>query len=114
MYYEGSGSDTFRIRKYYYEEFDTGIDALEQQASLLSIYPNPAGDRLNLVWKDHAAAGKSVIVISDYLGRELLRREQIIKTGDNTMDLSQLPPGTYLLRLDNAKGLRLARKLIRR
>lgn len=63
-----------------------GIDDLE--AAGLTLYPNPTAGRLTL------GLAVSEVVVYDMLGHELLRRSDV-----NTLDLSALPQGVYMLRL---------------
>ena len=63
-----------------------GIDDLE--AAGLTLYPNPTAGQLSLGFT------VSEVVVYDMLGHELLRRSYV-----NTLDLSALPQGVYMLRL---------------
>ncbi len=70
----------------------------------LSVFPNPANDRLNLrftVAKESAAE----ITVFDMAGRLLLNRKEQLAAGRQTLPLqtSRLLPGTYLVRIQTGE-----------
>lgn len=66
---------------------------------LLTVFPNPAGDRLHWRWTGSPAADPGAWEVVGVLGREV---RAPIDGPRGTMDISALPPGTYVLR--NAVG----------
>ena len=62
-------------------------------APRLSLYPNPASDRVTL----HLAAGTTGIALLDLSGREVLTLTDV-QEAVVTLDISSLPAGIYLLR----------------
>lgn len=75
-----------------FEDWIIGIDEPGQKNPQFAVYPNPAGDFVNIdLPKD-----TKVIVISDLMGREILR---ISSTQKNifSVDISKLLDGIYLL-----------------
>ncbi|MBK7668997.1 MAG: T9SS type A sorting domain-containing protein [Sphingobacteriaceae bacterium] len=68
----------------------------------LLIYPNPANSVLNI--KSENGLGKSVILITDVLGKTIIetKNEDLYQTSIN---IEQLSSGVYLLQLKSEKGI---------
>ncbi|HEX6915481.1 MAG TPA: fibronectin type III domain-containing protein, partial [Chitinophagaceae bacterium] len=75
------------------------------EISLSSVFPNPAGERLNLVIASPKAA-KVIVVITDLSGRVLMQSPVQLAEGSNktTISLTGLASGSYLLKLVCADG----------
>lgn len=65
------------------------------------IYPNPAEDRLYI---QHAGQGSAAYTITDITGRTLL--EAPLQTGNNSINISMLKPGLYIVRISTSTGVR--------
>jgi hypothetical protein len=77
----------------------------------LQVYPNPAGDRVHLLWRVEArqAAERSSYRLLTMEGREVLVGEVPQSAGRALLEVGALPPGTYVVELRH--GLeRLARQ----
>lgn len=76
------------------QAFDLATPVLEQPLSdiLLKVYPNPASDRLTI---ETDAATPLQAQLYDLYGRLLLTA--ILKSQKETLDISHLPSGAYLL-----------------
>jgi hypothetical protein len=74
---------------------------------MVSVYPNPANQKLNVVFSSTGSATSLELV--DITGRVCLFLE-VNQT--QSIDVSQLPAGTYLLRLVNANGISHQRIII--
>ncbi|MFK7906396.1 MAG: T9SS type A sorting domain-containing protein, partial [Chitinophagales bacterium] len=77
--------------------FEEGKRSLDQESSLdISIYPNPAKHTLNI----HCAesASNRNIQIFDFSGKEVLFQE--IHTTDTSIDVSNLPPAIYVVKVN--------------
>jgi hypothetical protein len=74
---------------------------------MVSVYPNPANQKLNVVFSSTGSATSLELV--DITGRVCLFME-VNQT--QSIDVSQLPAGTYLLRLVNANGISHQRIII--
>jgi len=75
-----------------FEEWVVGVDDIWNDENTLLIYPNPAQDAVNLKLPGSA----KFIVISDMMGREVLRINSIAK--DNyRIEIKTLPEGIYLI-----------------
>lgn len=73
----------------------TGIE--EQQSESVQLYPNPASDKLNFVFKDGERPEKVEIV--DVCGRTVLSFS--ITEGTTTVNTSGLEAGVYFVKADN-------------
>jgi len=73
----------------------------------LLLYPNPAGDVLRVEVPDGALTGETIEIYN--LRGQLLRTYQ----STNLLDISNLPAGTYLLRV-KMEGRMVARKFVKR
>jgi hypothetical protein len=72
----------------------TGVSISEQEANRFSIFPNPANDFINIVFEENINARIQII---DALGRVFFKTE--IDEKENTINVSQLPSGVYILNL---------------
>ncbi|GAA3925625.1 hypothetical protein GCM10022406_09490 [Hymenobacter algoricola] len=81
----------------------------------LSIFPNPTPDgTLHLRLPDAAAAGTYGISVYNVLGAELLRTTRRLgPAADATLDLTTLPRGLYVVRLQSADGQVAVRRVER-
>ena len=66
--------------------------------ALLAAYPNPATDRLTVSY-ELAAAGE--LTLTDAAGRTVIRRPVAADRSSATLDLTDVTPGLYLLRVAN-------------
>jgi photosystem II stability/assembly factor-like uncharacterized protein len=69
----------------------------EQKVNLVSIYPSPANDVVNVVLPDAMASKGSVITISSIEGKVMDTRRATSKSV--RLDVSRLPAGIYLVRV---------------
>lgn len=74
----------------------------------LQVYPNPANDRVRIVFSDSPSTTKTIF-LTDLLGRRVLQ----LKTNSqaSSLDLSQLPNGLYILEVRDSNGLLGAMRL---
>ena len=72
----------------------------------LSLYPNPAAQQAKLHLS--GSSGACTITLSDVSGRIVVQRNA---QGESTitLDLSQLPPGTYMASVLDGKTVRMQR-----
>lgn len=64
----------------------------------VQVFPNPASDLVNLTI--HAARTETVqVTVRDLAGRILISRQQVLRNGDNVLqlDISRISTGTYLV-----------------
>ena len=66
----------------------------------INVFPNPANHTLSIDI-DGLPQEATTFELFDAAGRQVLRREQEAGNGVNSLDVSQLPTGTYLLRIIN-------------
>jgi hypothetical protein len=91
-----------------FEEWIIGIDEHGQENTPLAVYPNPAGDFVNIDLPDDT----EFIVISDIMGREVLRL--VVRGNDKIrVDLREFPIGLYLITSVIRPGLFMTTKLFK-
>ena len=99
-----------------YTELDNTVGVEEQTAApRLRLYPNPVTDKACLQYwlSDNSFVG---VTVTDMLGRVVLQQNLPAQTAGvhlMELDLSQLPSGVYLCRIQTSKGyetLKVARK----
>lgn len=90
---------------------DVGETA-EDQGFDLKVYPNPAGDA---VWLESNGANAKLLRASvvDATGRRQVEREWEFSASRIQLDLRGLPTGAYILVLENDRGGRAVRRLIK-
>ena len=79
----------------------TGIEMPETALSL-SAYPTPAHDRLHVQWEGHAPVRAMWL---DAQGRDA--GSEWLQPGQTTLDVSDLEAGTYVLRVEDGRALRV-------
>ena len=78
----------------------------ERGRDQLSVWPNPAQDRLFIELPDHATGTR--LTVRDALGRTVLSRT-VTASGAVSLDASAWAPGLYLVRLEGGTRLLLAK-----
>lgn len=80
--------------------------------SELLVYPNPAGDRVNINI-NIGQQGNATIKLLNYLGQEVYTSQTGLQAGENRsfIDLSNISQGTYIVQVVNS-DFSLSRKLI--
>jgi hypothetical protein len=96
----GNNSESFSNKKL---NFYTGLN--EYQIRNLSIYPNPANDKLYIEIDE-----KATLEIINYQGK--IYDVKTLKENTNNIDISMLSSGIYTLRIKTEKGIAV-RKLIK-
>lgn len=74
----------------------------EVSESVLSIYPNPASDNVNIQLPE--VGGKFSLAVFDLNGKQLMKREISADSSEYTLNVSNLAPGMYLVSLFNNEG----------
>ena len=98
-----------------YSVLVTGVQSTAEARRLpaLTIFPNPTADgHLRLRLPDPAAAGTYAVRVDNVVGAQVVRTSvQLSPTQDGKLDLSSLPRGLYLVRLQDAKGKLATRRV---
>jgi len=92
--YEGTDPESLTCTEYtltYYS--GVGITDLAQGETMINVYPNPTTGELTIY--EDANLAVEVVKIYDLLGKEVLG----CKLSDGKVNVSQLSPGTYILRI---------------
>ncbi|MDP2385819.1 MAG: PKD domain-containing protein [Bacteroidota bacterium] len=93
----------------------TGVKTNESVISMINIFPNPVTDELNLQLIT-AEAKDLEIVLSDMLGKTIIKNEFSISAGENQIKLntSEISNGVYMISITDKKGNRIkAAKIIK-
>lgn len=85
--------------------FDNLITGIPEVTDLhtLNIYPNPATDVLNISMPQ-AYCGNTNVAIYDITGRIVMQYTFVIRSNYFPVDISTLPSGVYLLRINTETG----------
>ena len=84
-----------------------GVSSLGFPADLINLYPSPATNQLHI---DHAAS--CTITLTDITGHTW--HQSHLLTGKESIDISTLPPGTYIATLtDNKTGDRVVKRMVK-
>ena len=83
-----------------------GIDEMGENGISYSVYPNPSHGMVNLIFQSNFTSDVSV-EITDVVGRKVYSKQYNSFNGreENTIDLSTVGQGVYLLSMRNAKGV---------
>lgn len=90
-----------------FEEWLVGLDETGIKGEMMSVYPNPAKDIVNV----QSPAGAEMITISDMTGREVLKIDAVGRELVRA-DVSQLQQGLYIVRCVLRDNSIIARKLL--
>ncbi len=81
--------------------------ALPATESIISFYPNPAKDFINIEVKNDFELINTTIKIYNFLGREM--KTQLVKFKKNTISISTLPVGIYVLKIGEGRSAKIIR-----
>jgi hypothetical protein len=90
-----------------FTQFWTGISQLDKDKADFSVYPNPANDILKII---PSFSENFNVICSDLLGKQMLRIDNL--SNENLIEISHLPKGVYLLRLESDQGI-FIRKILK-
>lgn len=74
---------------------------LIDNASPVTVYPNPASNKVSVILHEKTAEN-AVIKVIDVLGREVSSTKAV--SGENTIDVSKLNAGNYMINVVNGQG----------
>lgn len=82
----------------------------------LTIFPNPANDRLTVVYRGAEKNGKANITIWNMLGKMVYQKETLTNKATLTeqIDTKQLPNGTYLVKVQVSNAVNTEKLVIKR
>lgn len=92
---QSSASGTIMMRPVFKSGKSEVWNSVEEESEVdISLYPNPASDRLHV---DFEIAGDYSLSIVDLTGKQWVQRPKL--SGSEVIDLSALPAGVYIVRL---------------
>ena len=78
----------------------------------IELYPNPTNNILNV--NLNGELGDEILIkVYNLTGIELLKKRVVQKSGPIDLDLKQLTPGVYILKLQLSNGHVISRKIIK-
>ncbi len=89
----------------------TSGTAENEYISTFSMWPNPAGDAINL---SYDIEGPISLTIYDLLGKKLISFVDMGNKGNNSINVSSLPNGVYLISITHQQGITAKRLVIAR
>lgn len=101
-----TGKDGLMFDDLHFEDWVEGVDEF-QNNNLISIYPNPASDRL--VIQRTKSSDKSTIQIINYSGQVIVDNQNFV---GETVDTQLLTNGIYLLRYSDSKSFAIKKFVI--
>ncbi|MBC7487296.1 MAG: DUF4465 domain-containing protein [Cytophagaceae bacterium] len=78
-----------------HESSITGIITMRDKLNSISVYPNPAADRVNVSFVDSASEG--ILQLLDMTGNELASETIVVGTDKISLELTSLKQGVYVL-----------------
>jgi len=90
---------------------NTGVNEVNKIASNLNIYPSPAFAELN-VSIENINQLPAQLVITDILGKEVLKQTINAKNFNEVLNISQLNNGVYILNISNANGMQTVKFMV--
>ena len=83
------------------------------QSPMLDLYPNPAGDKLNVLYTN--LAGKSAtVIIYDVVGRVMQQTPISTQANRSEIDVQSLVPGLYILELRSEDGFSARKQFLKK
>ena len=81
----------------------------------MKVYPVPASDKVTVSF-DAYAKGNAVIIISNQMGQEVVRKTVGVDNGINvtSIDVSSLKAGVYLVKVNNGSAVQSQKLIINR
>ncbi|MCB0836054.1 MAG: choice-of-anchor J domain-containing protein [Bacteroidetes bacterium] len=89
---------------------------IEKQLSedLISVYPNPFDQRINLEFSSQLGANQVELDVFDLSGRRILRMNAVSTLRRQEIDLGSLEGGVYILKVTHPDGRIYSHKILRR
>jgi hypothetical protein len=84
----------------------------EEYESSIKISPNPARDWITISFPENVASGPNEIAIFNLFGQEVMKNKVSPQNNMISFNISNLPPGLYLVICKDSKNKRLAGKFV--
>jgi hypothetical protein len=89
----------------------TSVNEVNNIASNISVYPSPAYAELNINIENINQL-PAQLVITDILGKEIMKQTINAKNFNEQLNISQLNNGVYLLNISNANGMQTVKFMV--
>ena len=97
-----------RAEYYYYHYYVDQVVSASEYRNYFRVYPNPTSDFVTIELETE----NTDLQIFDLNGK-LVRQEMLSSSSQNTIDLSELKPGTYIITLKDESGIKTEKLIIR-
>ena len=87
-----------------FKSFINAIADMDRKNSSISVYPNPACEKITVEILEPVGNSSSSVIIYGIDGRERMRQQ--IQGTKSEINVGQLPAGMYFIRLNNDNGTR--------
>jgi len=94
----------FRLARLVYDSTGVGINEIKNGEDKIQVYPNPANETVTIT-----AENITEIVVSNLLGEIVQSSKYKVQSNTATIDISKLPLGIYLLRVQTNNGWRVGK-----
>lgn len=91
----------------------TGIKQPDEVAGIVRCFPNPATTHLNLEFDVRLASTEKTITLSNTIGQEVFRQEYMAGNQSVTLNVNNLPSGTYFLKVSGIGFPWVVRKVMK-
>jgi len=89
----------------------SGLEKAEDKNSFFSIYPNPAKDKINIVFNEIPTADFEIQLL-DVMGK-LIKNQFVIRQKQSILDISNLNNGVYIIKINSKDAWSKSIKIIK-
>ena len=94
----------------WWNPYKNGVGISELNTSLLKVYPNPALNNVTVSWPLTSTGANATIAVTDIQGKVVISREMNSFTGAETLDITALKSGMYMVEV-SAGDVKMTEKL---
>jgi hypothetical protein len=107
--YEINTANCGAFSKTAFFKINSSMPWMRQTKTTLKISPNPVENRFMIQWYEpEASAAKATLLMTDMMGKVLLRQEWLAIIGNNsqTVDMANLPAGMYYYQFESGRQIK--------
>ncbi len=95
VFYEGADTSVFYIVR-----GDVGVKAIEQNTSIFTLYPNPANESITI---DNEGIPIKEVCFYNLVGQKV--KQMPINATQANINIQEMPPGMYIIKINTAQGM---------